>query len=221
MNEQIPLDQRYMISVYEPIEADGAFIFSFGHKGLTHDRGIDGSLKRVPKFIVAVRQEADRVTFDWTATQDDPGADRDLMEAEVTLRLKARAIWIDRVAVLITQVEQWARDLGWSTRRVEKRLEDAWIGKHSVAALLMQEDACRILLEPVGRSTPGTEGVVDLYLMPAYDDIATLYYYGGQWNLHYMFPGAKPVATVREAEAVPLSKMTLEKVLGELRKHAA
>jgi hypothetical protein len=77
------------------------------------------------------------------------------------------------------------------------------------------------LLEPVGRSAPGTEGVVDLYLMPAYDDIATLYYYGNQWNLHYVFPNTKPVATVREADAVPLSKEALAKVLAEMRQHAA
>jgi len=63
--------------------------------------------------------------------------------------------------------------------------------------------------------------VVDLYLMPAYDDIASLYYYGNQWNLHYMFAGAKPVATVREAEAMPLSKETLEKVLAGMRENAA
>jgi hypothetical protein len=104
---------------------------------------------------------------------------------------------------------------------VEKKLEDTWIGEHRVPALLMQEETCRVILEPVGRSTPGAEGVVDLYLMPAYDDIATLYYYGNQWNLHYAFPGTRTVATVREADATPLSKQALEKVLAELRKHAA
>ena len=73
----------------------------------------------------------------------------------------------------------------------------------------------------MGRSAPGAEGVVDLYLMPAYDDIASLYYYGDRWNLHYMFPGTKPAATVREAEALPLSKEALEKVLAEMRQNAA
>ena len=36
-----------------------------------------------------------------------------------------------------------------------------------------------ILLEPVA---PGTEGVVDLYLMPGYDDIASLYHYSNRWK---------------------------------------
>ena len=51
----------------------------------------------------------------------------------------------------------------------------------------MQEGTVRIILEPIARSTPGAEGVVDLYLMPAYDDVATLFYEDG-WKLHYPFP---------------------------------
>jgi hypothetical protein len=220
MSEQISLDQRYMISVYEPKEIGGAFVFCFGPTGLMHERGPGGPLKRVQKFVVSVRQGTEGLAFDW-GTQDDPGAEREEMEAAIPLILKARAVWIARVTALVGQVEQWAKELGWSTRRVEKRLDDSWIGEHGVPALLMQEDTCRILLEPVGRSAPGTEGVVDLYLMPAYDEIAALYYYSDRWNLHYISPGTKPVTTVREAEAAPLSKLTFEQVLGELRKHAA
>ncbi len=103
---------------------------------------------------------------------------------------------------------------------MEKTLDDDWIGKHRVPALLMQEDTCRILLEPVGRSATGVEGVVDLYLMPAYDDIARLYYYGDRWNIRHIFPENNTAATVREAEALPLSKETLAKVLAELRQNA-
>lgn len=220
MSDQTAQDQRYRVNVFEP-EDGGALIFTFLANGLQQERGPNGAPKRVPQFMVTARQESGRSVFDWSGTPDDPGAAREVMEAEVADRMKARASWIDRVTSLVGQVEQWAREMGWSTRRVEKKLDDAWIGKHRVPALLMQEDTCRVLLEPVGRSTPGAEGVVELYLMPAYDDIASLYYYGGQWNVHYMFPGAKSVATVRDAEAMPLSKESLEKVLAELRQHAA
>ena len=72
-------------------------------------------------------------------------------------------------------VQTWADALGWSTRQIEVTLTDSQIGKYKAPALLLQEDAIRILLEPIGRSAPGAEGVVDLYLMPAYDDIASLY----------------------------------------------
>ncbi len=221
MNENMAQQQRYMVSIYEPEEAGGALIFTFVPKGLQQERGLGGIPKRVPQYIVAARQETGKLTFDWSRTPDNPDAAREEMEAEAAARMKDRAIWIDRVSSLVDQVDEWARDMGWATRRVEKKLDDARIGKHRVPALLMQEDTCRVLLEPVGRSAPGADGLVDLYLMPAYDDIASLYYYGDRWNLHYMFPGTKPGATVREAEAMPLSKETLEKVLAELRQNAA
>ena len=221
MSETTAPNQRFMVSVYEPEETGGALIFTFVPKGLQQERGPGGPPKCVPQFIVAVRQEAGGLAFDWSGTPDDPGAAREEIEADIAARMKERANWIDRVNSLVGQVEQWAREMGWSTRRVEKKLDDARIGKHRVPALLMQEDTCRVLLEPVGRSAPGAEGVVDLYLMPAYDDIASLYYYDNRWNLHYTFPGGKLVAEMRAAEAMPLSKETLEKVLAEMRRNAA
>jgi hypothetical protein len=53
-------------------------------------------------------------------------------------------------------------------------MEDSQIGKYKAPGLLMQEGTDRILRDPIGRNAPGAEAVVDLYLMPAYDDIATL-----------------------------------------------
>jgi hypothetical protein len=221
MSEPTEQRQRYMVGVFEPKEAGGAFLFTFVPKGLMYERGPDGPPKRLAHFAVEVRQVASGLTFDWGVTTDDPGAAREVMQADIAARLKDRAIWIERVTSLVSQVEQWAKEMQWSTRRVEKKLDDAWIGKHRVPALLMQEDTCRVLLEPVGRSALGSEGVVDLYLMPAYDDIASLYYYGNRWNLHYLFPGTRLGTAVREAEAMPVSKETLEKILTEMRQNAA
>ena len=67
---------------------------------------------------------------------------------------------------------------------------------------------------------PGSEGLADLYLMPGYDDIASIYYYGNKWHLHYLAPGSKTVASIRESEAKPLSKANLKRVLEEMKKHA-
>lgn len=141
-------------------------------------------------------------------------------QPEATEQIRVRSAWVERLNVLVDQVEAWAKELNWSTRRVEKKLDDSFIGEHRVPALVLQEDTCRILLEPVGRSAPGAEGIVDLYLLPAYDDIATLYYYNQRWNLHYVFPNSTPVASVREAEATPLTREALERVLAEMRQGA-
>ena len=214
----MPEQQKYVVSGYEA-EAGGPVVFTFVPKGLQHERGQGGVPKRVPQYIVAVQGTPGNLDFDWSGSPDHPDSARAEIQAEITVRMRERFAWIARVTELVADVEQWARELGWSTKRVEKKLDDARVGTHRVPALLMQADTCRLILEPVGRSAPGTEGVVDLYLMPAYDDIASIYHYGGRWNLHYVFPDQTPVATVREAKALPLSKETLERVLEEMRQN--
>ena len=220
MSEKTTQSQRYIVRVHEPNETDGMLVFKFVEIGFSHSSP-GSALDGAPQYVVVVRQQNAQPVLDWTKSPRDAGAARGEIEAEVLARMNDRAIWIDRVNALVNQLEQWANELNWSTRRVSKKLDDARIGEHRVPALLMQEDTCRILAEPVGRSAPGAEGVVDLYLMPAYDDIASLYYNGNQWNIHYMFPGTKSVATIRDVAEMPLSKETLEKVLAEMRQNAA
>ena len=75
-------------------------------------------------------------------------------------------------------------------------------------------------MEPVGSSAPGVEGVVDLYLLPGYDDIATLYYYDNGWHLHHAAPGSSATPGTREENSKPISKAVLRKVLEEMTKYA-
>jgi hypothetical protein len=85
--------------------------------------------------------------------------------------------------------------------------------------LLLQEALVRVLLDPVSPHAPGAEGIVDLYLMPGYDDVANLYLCDGRWRLHYVFPRSGAVTGVREAESTPLSKETFSEVLEAMKKH--
>lgn len=130
-----------------------------------------------------------------------------------------RRQWLERLADLIQTVQSWAGELGWATRRIEVPLEDSQLGRYKAPALLIQEDSVRILLEPIASAAPGAEGVVDLYLMPEYDDIASFYFYGGGWSIHYMFPGTETVATIQEAEGRPLTRDTLRDVLEEMKRN--
>jgi hypothetical protein len=133
---------------------------------------------------------------------------------------QVQAEWLERLNRLIDDVKTWAEELDWSTRRIEIKLEESRIGKYQAPALLLQQEAIRILLQPIASSAPGTQGVVDLYLMPAYDDIASVYYYDGNWHVHYMFPGTPSVGDIHDAPAKLLSKETLSEVLGEMKKNA-
>ena len=134
---------------------------------------------------------------------------------------KVREEWLRRLDALVSDVEQWGQEFGWATRRIEKRLDDSQIGVYQAPALLLQKEFARVLLEPIARFAPGVDGVVDLYLMPAYDDIASLSFRDASWRVHSWPPGAHLSSENHEADAVPLSKEVLQKMLDEMRKNAA
>jgi hypothetical protein len=127
-----------------------------------------------------------------------------------------RAEWLTALKELATKVKNWAEELNWSTRQIAKKMKDSRLGEYEAPALLMQKETTRVLLDPVARFAPGADGVVDLYLMPAYDDIASLYFVDGEWQLHYMFHGTDTVPTIRQAEPCLLSKDVVSRVLDEM-----
>jgi len=131
---------------------------------------------------------------------------------------KIKAEWLTRLRELMDKVRQWAEDSGWATREIEFTLKDRRIGDHRVPALLMQESAVKLMLEPVGALTPGASGMVDLYQMPAYDDVASFYYSDGQWKLHW--PGHS-APNEDGVEVLPVTKDAFSRVLTEMLAHAA
>src|SRR5262245_26987296 len=107
--------------------------------------------------------------------EDDPMATAETSTNQSEDKEKVREEWLERLSGLVETVRRWAQDLDWSTRRIEKKMEDSEIGTYKAPALLLQKEAIRVLLEPIAHAAPGVEGIVDLYLMPAYDDVARLY----------------------------------------------
>jgi hypothetical protein len=134
--------------------------------------------------------------------------------------VKERDDWRRLLDELVRKVQGWVEP-EWSTRVIERAMEDSVLGEYNAPALLMQRETTRVILEPVTRFAPGTDGVVDLYRMPAYDDIASLYRINLEWQLHYAFRGAEPVATVREADSLPLEEKNFLRVLDEIAGPAA
>jgi hypothetical protein len=161
------------------------------------------------------------MTFAWrTVPPCDPNATQKDFEEEIRGRIADRKKWIGKVGDLVEVVQQWAKELGWSTRQIEKQLDDSRIGKHKIPALILQDGTVRVLLEPVSRRVPGGEGLVDLYLMPSYEDIASLFLRDDGWRLQYVFPEAGALATEDEPEEKPLSKEVLAVVLEAMKKNA-
>jgi hypothetical protein len=95
---------------------------------------------------------------------------------------KVRDEWVRAVEQLVADVESWCKANDWPTRRIEKRLEDTRIGEYYAPALVIQVDLVKLMLEPVARFTPNSDGVVDLYRMPEYADTASLFRRGGKWE---------------------------------------
>lgn len=179
-----------------------------------------GKGKKVTAFHAKVKLTERGAPVNWDALPASDEVTPEEFAADARHRARLACDWLAALSRLIANVDCYAKELGWSTRRIDKPMEDSEIGKYSAPALLLQEETTKVLLEPITRSAPGTEGIVDLYLMPGYDDIASLYYLGKRWNLHYVAPEQKAVARPREAEARPLTKATLRKVLEEMKAHA-
>jgi hypothetical protein len=135
-------------------------------------------------------------------------------------RERLKAEWLDCLTALVDLVEGWSRELGWSTRRIEKRLDDSEIGSYQAPALILQEETTRALLDPIGRSTPGSEGVVDLYLMPAFDDIARFYHRDGEWWLYHESPESPTDGAIENVKPMSLSRASLQGVLESMKKYA-
>jgi hypothetical protein len=129
--------------------------------------------------------------------------------------------WVTVLSELVDEVRAWAEARGWTTRSIEKKLADSNLGDYTARGIVLQKEATELLLEPIGRVPPGAEGVVDLYLLPAWDDIADLYYNDGRWRLHYVFPGPSPLGNGQDDELVPLTEEAFHSILEEMTRHAA
>jgi hypothetical protein len=127
----------------------------------------------------------------------------------------------NRVETLVEQVRQWVERHEWVTRPYTKRIRDFDGQVYLIQALFLQKGPIRVLLDPVAYDVPGAEGVVDLYLMPTYDDLASLYFEDGGWKIHYAFP-PDPMVThsVIETQTLPLSEQSVNEVLDSIAAHA-
>lgn len=219
MSKRKAAQPRYVVRIDEGPNGPDALRFTFVPEGLRRGRAAGEPPNSVPQYVASVQGHGDDVLFTWIQRPPE-AATRDELESIARDRVSARHAWLDKIQKLVATVNTWAKELGWATKVVEKRMEDAEIGNYKAPALLLQEEMTRLLLEPVARSAPGTDGLVDLYLMPSYDDIASLYYYDGRWNVHYLFEGTSAVGNTREAEARPLTKATLRKVFDEMKANA-
>jgi hypothetical protein len=131
-----------------------------------------------------------------------------------------KAEWLDRLERLVADVKGWAEADGWRTRVYRKPMnEDPALGRYEAPRLVMERerDGVVVALNPVARFVPGADGGVDLYLMPGYDDIASLYYEGGRWHVHYARRSdLAGTQLADQIESLPYSEETIRRILDSM-----
>jgi len=129
--------------------------------------------------------------------------------------------WLSRLNDLFLLVEGWVEESGWRTRRTTKPVTEAALGRYEVPLLLMERGGVEIVLSPIARTSADSDRVVDLYLMPGYDDVASLHFEGGRWRVRHASP-FDPAAprTVAEGERLPLEEATTNRILDAVAAHA-
>lgn len=126
----------------------------------------------------------------------------------------------DLVADLVRQVTPWAEGAGWVTGSYPKRMRAPDRSIFEVPALYFQKGPTRLLLDPIAYDVPGADAVVDLYLMPTYDDMASLYCRDGQWSIHYVLPDQESAAAIDKVEPLPLAEGNFLRILETIATHA-
>lgn len=130
---------------------------------------------------------------------------------------EVRKNWLLRISDLVANVDLWAQESGWSTRVIKKRMNDSLLGDYQAPALILQFETVKVLLDPVARFVDGTDGVVDLYLMPAYDDIASLYLHDGTWQVLYSEPGKVTANRFESLKPKPFSRESFLEILDAMK----
>ena len=99
-------------------------------------------------------------------------------------------VFAKQVETVVSDFEASLSGRDWSMRRDPKRMRDEAGNIFTVQSLTLIKGPVRLLLDPNGYDIPGADGVMDLYLLPPYDPVATLYLEGGKWFIHSPFPTA-------------------------------
>lgn len=135
--------------------------------------------------------------------------------------IEQRKQFQSRIDDLVNKVRGWVEPHEWVTKAYPKKMRDGDNQIYELPALFLQKGPTRLLLDPVAYDVPGAEGVVDLYLMPTYDDMASLFFDQGDWTIHYTFPhDSVGTGSLADVQALPLREETIIEVLDSIATHA-
>lgn len=100
-----------------------------------------------------------------------------------TIRRLTQEDWQHASNELLGEAEAWMKQDGWPCKRYSKDTTEAFIGNYAQERLVFSAEGSQLALIPVGRFAPGTEGLFDLAVMPAYDSVMVVRR-GNRWYIH-------------------------------------
>jgi hypothetical protein len=210
MNGQERIRRAYAVTVGPVPETADRYRLSYKPRGFMQARRPSGTSKRAPEYLATAQVQRNEIRVTWDKPPSDPEATQEDFDQDVRARVEALRYWMERLTTLVHHVRDWAEELGWASRVVDKPLDDSDIGDYKAPALILQRDMTRVGLEPIGRAASGIEGYVDLYVLPAYDDIAGLFYYDNRWHLSH------PGRTSEFVEDKPFTKKAFRELLDSM-----
>ncbi len=87
------------------------------------------------------------------------------------VQVLVRDDWLLASTALLAEAENWAKEQDWPTRRFSKDVTEDFIGNYRLDKLVYSAEGAQLALIPVGRFAPGSDGIFDLAVMPAYDSV--------------------------------------------------
>lgn len=90
--------------------------------------------------------------------------------------------WLRRVGDLVTEVEGWASEQGWSVHRLDARIRERLLGEYVVPSLQMRMPGGELFLKPVALHVVGADGRVDLEAWPTLNRVKLVGREGG-WQV--------------------------------------
>jgi hypothetical protein len=144
----------------------------------------EGTRERLSQAVSQFGTVARAVTPKSPATTEQRDAAlRPFMQIVQIVQGLVRDDWLQASRSLLAQAEGWAKESGWPTKRYSKQMTEDFIGTYNLDRLVFAAEGAQLALVPVGRFAPGTDGVFDLAVMPAYDSVMVVRK-GNRWFIH-------------------------------------
>jgi hypothetical protein len=87
---------------------------------------------------------------------------------------QTKAQWLRTVNSLLTNIEGWAENEGWLTKRDDKEIQEQELGSYTAQVLTIQSPQGRIIIDPIAKFVVSGDGRIDLYAWPSLNRVRLL-----------------------------------------------